>query len=404
MRPYIRVQHIDPGEGVVGTFNPLQPRFAFRVNDIGDLSYELALTNPQVTRDAFAPKRTDFRLQVSHDGAFWQTIMGGFHWPVALNNEEGTVKIQGMDWAAYLDQPMWFPAYEINARDLVGPTNTIKQIMKEADSWAKVWIGKPGTDRPGVTFNATQQTIVEDLINLVANGNDGTLNINTTFTGDGTGWSEVLNYQIMFQDETTILDHIKAISDLDDPLGFDFFMNWDKTLVCYNPMRSASIASINPIFEITRGPDSPLVALQWENQGPIATHSVITGPGSPAWWAVKTYGPSVDTYRRWLKISKLGGNYRMPKQVDSAARGNLDRFPHKELKMTVKPDAFDLNDPTAFFHPLIGEALYIDVDFPPYHRINANFWIVGQDFSTDEAGNWTCDVSLQQVYDPTGIG
>jgi len=401
MRAYIRVQHVDPGEGVVGTFNPLEPRFAYRINDIGDITYNVALSNPQVTRDAFAPKRTDFRLQVSNDGAYWRNIMGGFHWPVGFSNEEGTVKIQGMDWLAYLDQPYWFDAYLIDAQDLVGPKNRMKQILEDASSWAHVWIGAAGVDQPGVSYGATQQTIVQDMIDAVADGNDGTLNIGTNFVGPN--WSEVLNYQIMFQDSTTILDHIRSISALDDPLGFDFFMNWDKTIVFYNTTRSGPIDSITTLYSITRKTPG-LLNVEWQNNGPDATWSVMIGEGSPGWWAHKTFAPSVDTYRRWLKINKLGANYRMPKAINSAARGNLDRFPKKDLKISVYAEQFDPVDATALFAPLLGEALYVDLDFPPYHRINANFWIVGQEFHTDDEGNWICDFSLQQIYDPSGVG
>ena len=409
MRPYIRVQHIDREVGgVVGTFNPLKPRFAYRVSDIGDITYELALSNPQVTRDAFAPKRTDFRLQVSSDGAHWQNIMGGFHWPVGFKNEEGTVKIQGMDWLAYLDQPLWFDAYLFDAMDLgakITDSNTkLKEILNDPDSYAHVWVGTGGTDTSLIHYNATQQSVVEDLLEIAASGNDGTIDINAVFSGDGTGWSEVMDYVIMFQDSTTVLDHIRAISDLDDPFGFDFFMNWDKSLICYNPARTASFAEIVPLYEITRVPEGPLVSLEWQNQGPVATHTVAVGPGSPGIWASKTFSRSIDVYRRWLRLTNLGGNYRMPDQVKYAVNAIPDRFPHKDLKLTVKPDAFEETDPTAFFHPLIGEALRVDVDFPPYHRINANFWIVGQEFYTDDPGNWLCDVSLEQIYDPTGIG
>lgn len=405
MRPFIRVQHIDREQGgVVGTFNPLKPRFAYRANDVGDITYELALSNPQVTRDAFAPKRTDFRLQVSSDGAFWRNIMGGFHWPIALNNEEGTVKIQGMDWLAYLEQPMWFDAYLVNAMDLISGKTNLHNLLQQAESWGHAWVGTAGTDTEAVKYNATQQSVVQDLIDIVADGNDGTIKIDTNFTGDGTGWAQVMNYTVMFQDETTILDHIRAISSLDDPYGFDFFMNWDKTLVCYNPSRTGSFEDITTLYEITRDPQGPLVSLQWQNNGPAATYTVGVGPGNPGVWAIKTFSRSVDTYRRWLRLVRLGESFRTPDQVKYAVQGIPDRFPQKELKITVKPDAFEETDPTAFFSPLIGEALHVNVDFPPYHHINANFWIVAQEFHTDDAGNWLCDVSLEQIYDPTGIG
>lgn len=413
-RVFLRVQHLNHGGGVVGTFNPLQPRFAFRANDPGDITYGLALSNPQVTRDAFAPKRTDFRLQVSDTGANWRTIMGGIHWNVGLENETGVVNVQGHDWMEYLNQPYWFAPYEFDGTELIaGPSgkSRLQELLDDPESWARVWIGVGGTNTELITYNATQQIVVQEMIDGIANGEDNTLNMNVAFSGDGTGWTEVMNYLIMFQDETTVLDHIRAISNLADPYGFDFFMNWDKTLVCYNPTRTAPIASINSIYTIRR--NSSLVKLSWENKGPLATYTVGLGAGNPGLWATKTYAPSNQAYRRWLRLARLGevysGTYaknaaRMAETIEAATDGLPDRFPQKELKITIKPDEIEPADPTAFFHPLIGEALYVDVDFPPYHRINANFWIIAQEFYTDDEGNWLCDVSLDQIYDPSGIG
>lgn len=401
-RPYVRVQHLEDG-GVVGTFLPLQPRFAFRANDPGDITYELALSNPAVMRDAFAPKRTEWRLQVSHNNTAWRTIQAGFHWPVALNNEEGTVKIQGVDWMAYLEQPMWFDIYTVDAVDLIAGKTAIKTVIEDPASYARVWTQAAGTDTDLITYGAVQQTVVQELVDSIAHGNDGTINIDVTFAGDGSGWAENMNYVIMFQDETTILDHIRAISDMDSPFGFDYFMTWDKTLVCYNPTRTAPIDAINTLYSITRATRG-LVSVQWQNNGPMATHTVAVAPGSPGIWAQKTFAPSVDTYGRWLRLAKLGGSYRMPEEVLAAVNGIPDRFPQKELKITIKPDELIPTDPIAFFTNLVGEAIYVDIDFPPYHRINANFWIVGQEFSTDDVGNWLCDVSLQQIYDPSGVG
>jgi len=407
-RPYIRVQHIDRAEGgVVGTFNPLNPRFAYRQNDVGDISYELALSNPQVTRDAFAPKRTDFRLQVSATGANWINIMGGFHWPVALENEIGVVKVQGVDWAAYLEQPMWFAPYDYDAVDLISGKTGLQGVLDDVHAmfrgWTNLGTGDVEEVSPYITYNASQQTIVQELIDSIADGNNDTLNIGLNFQGDVAGWDTPMSYVVMFQDSTTILDHIRAISEMDAPFGFDFFMNWDKTLVCYNPALVSPITAINTIYSITRE-EGGLVRAQWQNNGPVATHTVAVGAGSPGIWAHKTYAPSKALYRRWLRLVRLGGAHRMPEQVLAAVNGIPDRFPQKDLRLTLKPDEVDPLDPTAFFRPLIGEALYVDIDFAPYHRINANFWITAQEFYTDDPGNWLCDVSLQQIYDPSGIG
>jgi hypothetical protein len=403
-RAYIRVQHIDRAEGgVVGTFFPLKPRFAFRQNDPGDITYELALSNPQIKRDAFAPKRTDFRLQVSSTGANWQNIMGGFHWPVSLENETGVVKIQGMDWMVYLEQPMWFDAYNTDTIDVIEMKDGVKKILKKAESWGRAWASEPGVDTDAVTFNATQEIVVRELIETIADGDNDTLKINLDFFGDSFGWGTPMGYTVMFQDSTNILDHIRAISEMESPFGFDFFMNWNKTLVCYNPALVSPLDEIVPIGNITRT-EGGLVRLTWQNNGPVATHTLAVGAGSPGIWAHKTYKPSEQLYRRWLRIVRLGGAHRMPEQVLAAVKGIPDRFPQKELKITIKPEEFSPNDPALFFHPQIGRALYVDIDFPPYHRINANFWITAQEFSTDDAGNWLCDVSLQQIYDPSGIG
>lgn len=413
-RPYVRVRHLAHGDEVIGTYTPIKPRFAFRTNDPGDLTYGIALSNEQLTRDAFAPKRTDFHLQVSADGAAWQNIMGGFIMQTGISSETGVVNVQCSDWMEYLNQPYWFDSYNYNGTDLVAGTGGRTQLLKileDPDNFARAWIGTPGIDTDLITYNATQQIVIRELLDNLNLDEDG-MPIGSVFAGDGTGWTEVMNYLIMLQDETSILEHIRAISNLSDPYGFDFFMNWDRTLVFYNPTRTAAIDDINTIYTITRT-QGGLVKLEWQNNGPTATHTVGLGAGQPGLWAKKTFAPSREAYRRWLRLVNLGDAYsgayaknaaRMAETIESATDGIPDRFPQKDLKITLKPDEVDPTDPTAFFHPLVGEALYVDVDFPRYHRIFANFWITAQEFYTDDEGNWQCDVSLEQIYDPSGIG
>lgn len=386
-----RVQHRDHSGALIAALNPVGSslRYGFKVNDMGDITCDFARSDPLLTRDMFAPKRTDWRLQISTDDApGWQNIGGGICGPWEIENDTGVVKFQGYDWCLWLEQPYYHPLYEVDGHFLAGGGGGLDDVLQDPTAVASIW-----------TTPDTQQDVIEDLLdNLDYGGSGVTITPNFAF---GAGWSQVLIYNIPFQDETTILDHIKRIGSLDDPLGFDFYMDWNKTMRFFNP-RLTDPSSVTPVWSLI-GPNAldegNIVRASMQNNGPQATYTVATGIGSPGYWEISTFAGSVSTYRKWVRLARVGESYLTPEQVVSKGNliGYLDRFPKKDCKVTIKPDMMSPTNSSEGFFNNIGRAVDVDYDFKPFHRIDGFWWITAQEFYQSSPGNWLCDLSLQKI-------
>ena len=72
--------------------------------------------------------------------------------------------------------------------------------------------------------------------------------------------------------------------------------------------------------------------------------------------------------------------------------------PQKELRLTVRPDFIDGSDGSDGFLNILGEAVDVDYTMPGYHRIDANFYVVGQSYYSEDGSNFLLDYTLAQVY------
>jgi hypothetical protein len=392
----LRVQHLNHSGGVVSTHTPVggSLRWSYRATDMGDIAYELPLSDPLIARDAFRPYFTDWRLQQNVDGNGWESIAAGIHVPVNLVSDEDDVNVAGKDWAHWLEQPVWFDSYGIaftagDLQDLIDETKG--GVVYDGNGFWDTIAGMAWSASDG----ATQQSIIENLIDNTKRGTDF-VNINPNF--NGVGWTEILSFgPIMLQDETNVIDHINTVAKLGDPYGFDWTMNWNKSMEFFGPRKNLA-ASPTPIWTISESDlVQPTDTIDWTNNGPLATHVVGLGQGSPAPWHFKRDQDSVDIYREWLKLVRVGDAYvRGQPDVEFATEGLQYIHPQKDLKITIRPE--DL-DPFGGLKNHIGDVLRYTWDFPNYHQIDAFFWIVEQQFYGDGPGNWKCDLGLQQIYD-----
>ncbi|MEK9809924.1 MAG: hypothetical protein VW362_05720, partial [Candidatus Nanopelagicales bacterium] len=115
------------------------------------------------------------------------------------------------------------------------------------------------------------------------------------------------------------------------------------------------------------------------------------------------YAPSTATYRDWTIVRQLNratSDLTDDDGIEDMAEGGgyQDRHPQKELRLTIKPDLVDPSDELAMFSNQCGQALNVDYTYPGYHRIDADFYITSQTFYSDDAGNFLCDLTLDQVY------
>lgn len=376
------VTHRDHNFVDLATYKAQKPTYTFRLNDAGDCSYQLALSQTDtqgipIPRDGFAPKRTDYFLRGStNGGGTFFGLQSGIHTSVGISADEYMVKVAGQDYMSWLDQP-WPFDYKNNTPENIASTAILFQFWDKA--------------------SATQRIIVDGLVaSLSGDPSVYKIPITTEFNGEGFD-TQYLDNAIQFFDTTTILGHIKSIAALSDPFGFDFYMGFARILHMFYP-RVTRDGYFFPIYFLNEG-NSNIVHFDWTNNGPTATQTV--GLTSDQYWSYSEYPPSTALYRQWLRIASLPDSARLPDKAVAMtnAIGRLDRFPHKDLKIQIKPDQIDPYDQTAGFKNLLGKCIYVYYDNPPYHRIDAPFYITEQEISpVDDDGNYVSTWSLQQIY------
>lgn len=371
-------------------------RWGFRAGEPGDISYDLAQSDTQITQDGFAPYRTDWRLQQSVDGGSWESIHAGIHTPVNLQDESDAVSVSGKDWSHWLEQPVWFEYYDFNWDQAGASFATRRRDIVKGDHTVTAGV----FDEIAVlafTPPATYSDAITELINNTKRGTDY-VNITPSYQGtSGSSTLEVQSYVIYFQDRTTVLQHINNIAALDDPYGFDWTMNFNKTMEFFGPRKNVS-PSTSILWTIDKSAmvEQPLDALNWTNNGPLGTHVVGLSIGSPALWWKKRDQDSVDKFREWLVIEEVGDRYIKGADMRFAVDGLDYIHPQKDISITVLPEVLS---PSQGFKNHIGDIVRLKWFFEPYHEVNAFYWITGQEFYGDAPGNMKCDLSLQQIYD-----
>lgn len=381
------VDHVDHTGALISTHTPVGStlRWTNRNQDYGLLQYEVAYSDPEVTTDGWAAKRTDVELWlVTEPDQNRYLVWAGLHDAANLRlTDRGTIFVSARDWLWWTDQPYPFPAYEAETLDSLIATN----------AW------------PGLLYNAIDGDTIEDVIVALLDPiTDGTAEqVDLVPDFQGPAFAEPIYWRVDFTDSQTILGHLRALASLADPQGFDFFCDVDK-LVRFSGPRLQDPATASPIFSFT-SPDNGIVEIDWTNFGPAAinTVAVASGAGNARRWSRKTYAPSEALYRDWTIVRPITRYTQSLTDEDgigyfAEGGGYLDRHPQKRLFMTIKPDIVDPSDPTAMFFNQIAQVIDVDYQFPVYHRVDANFYIVAQEFFGDGAGNYFCHLSLDQIY------
>lgn len=379
------VEILDNAGDLVAVLDPINPRWSYVMKEPGALWCEFSMFHPSMSTDLFRPKINDFVLNMVVDESMVMPLMTGIVDSVNFKSETGTVEMTGRDYLMWLDQPWPFGGYEsfANITALLASTT--------AEDFTKQWSGAGG---------ATQETVVSDLIDpLIAPGyGDNTVLITPAF--NGSAWSQSIDWSVYYGDSLSVLDHIRAISDVYTPRGFDFWMEWDKTLRLEGP-RLIDPAAVTPIYAFTSA--SNIVSIDWTNHGPTSTDiiGIGSGSGNVRGFYRKTDVDNVAQFRRWRSIV----NFQSPSSdltsdnlLATLVESGEFLEPQKELRLTVKPDFIDGSDGSDGFLNILGEAVDVDYTMPGYHRIDANFYVVGQSYYSDDGSNFLLDYTLAQVY------
>lgn len=382
--PQMLLETLDHDGDLVSTHTPVAGslEWTYQMFEPGPLTCSVALSDAEMSRDVFAPYRSDAQLVMVDDSFGAEPVWAGIMTPNNANSGRKSwhqVRVTALDWLHYLEQAVPF-SYELSLADHLDSAN---------ENLYRVWKALDGD---------TQEDVIQDLVDLVS-ALDGAVQLAPLF--EGAGWAETINKLIWFGDQRDVIDHVRDLARLGDPLGFDMFVEVDKTLRLISP-RNADPDVITPLYTL----DSSTVIvppIDWSNMGPLATDTVVmgnAGTNTPP-FSFKTYQPSRDLYRQWTKVRRA--------EADDAsityaadARGYQDRFPHKTLDLTIRPDLLDEADPLQGFRNMLGSAITVTQDIVAamgaYHLIDAPFWIIGQHFRANGKGAYLCRLRLDQVY------
>lgn len=380
------VDHVDHGGGLISTHIPVggSLRWTNRNQDYGLLQYEIGYGDPEVTTDGWAAKRTDVELWlVTEPDGNRVRVWAGLHDAANLRlTDRGTIAVSAKSWLWWADQPYPFPAYEQTLQDILDSGQVPDRLFNAIDG-------------------DTIADVIVALLDPITDGTAEQVELNPDF--QGAAFSEGIYWQVPFTDSQTILGHLKALASYAAPFGFDFWDDPDK-LVRFAGPRLQDPADTFPIYSLT-SPDNGIVELDWTNYGPAAvnTVAVASGAGNMRRWSRKTYAPSEAIYRDWTIVRDINRYTQSLTDEDGIGAfaeggGYQDRFPQKRLLLTIKPDLVDASDPTAMFYSQVAQVIDVDYTFPVYHRVDANFYIVAQEFFGDGNGNYLCLLSLDQVY------
>lgn len=402
MKSCIYVEYVDlDGQPIWGPFLAERLEWTNQLGSQGPgtMSHFTPITVPELTRGIVAPKRNDYYIKwTDDDGQTFQDVQGGFLWGTNLQTDDPIgPTFSGVDWTAWLDNP--FP----NDR-------TIAWQAIQDDPWILMgmWIGNPESSwdwwNNGAGVN--QKVIIQDLIGATWDGPHAPI-FSVIFTGSHwinvpgrvDGYAAGIPYSIEPRDTSPIRQHISNISSLNDPWIANFRCDPDKTIVFFFMKNKDPNHEIQP--DLLANDENVIHHIDWTNNGPLATYVTGWGLGASARWYTTTHLESEEKFRRWRSDHMLGSRgqgYLSMDQIEEGTKAYADKFPQVDLNMTIYPDKLDPYNKFTGFQNLCGLVLDVDYDFAPFRRVDGIFYIISQHFHADEAGNWLCDLGLQQIY------
>jgi hypothetical protein len=372
------ITHRDQYGVQIDDFRPISPSFSIVRNDQGTITYELSLGDPFLGKDAFAPWRTTWYV---YRGA--RLIESGIHTSRNLTEDRDTVLVSGMSWLGYLDHRI-YP---------FTPEDYIKDNWKK---WPKQW---PGTrSDPPVEVRQIVEAIIEDMLDddpdyappfVVANKNTGL----------------ATRYKIFPGDSTTVLSHIRTLSDQTE--GFDYdILPVTLEFKMYGPPNRRDQGSPVYWFFPNKPKDGGPVTFDWTDEGPVATNTIGLGTGGPKGLKLgrsKTYQPSKEKYYRTDVVVDVG-NVADIDMLWGIIDDRPDRHPQKKATLSVENPEFLLPNFYTGGRPrsLIGNRIRITRDYG-YHKVDAFFLINGLNWTIDNSGNEIVDFDIEMIYDPDSV-
>lgn len=375
------IKHLDHAANVISSHRPLDLGFSLVNCDEGEITYELALSDPGVVNDNFGPYRTDYVLVRGTSN----TITSGMHTSVNLNKDRDSIFVGGNDWLHYFKRriyPFDPAAYRGDGVDGVDNPGYWK-------TWPKKWVDEDLRD-------ITQQ-IIRAMIE--ADGTPANPLWVPDFIMSNNQAGITHRYKIFPADQTSIFDHIKTLSEIDEgfefavsPINLEFFM--------YYPDRDSgnSVYHIRSTGSETTG---QIIEFDWTNNGPRGTWTLGLGSTSKARnaGATKTDIDNKNVFRRLDIVEEFGevsNQTMLNKKTDFQGSTNLG--PEKTLTLVcLNPEFMTPNFYTGGRpRSLIGNRVRVTHNFG-YRMVDAYFRIQALRWTIDREGNELVQFDLEMI-------
>lgn len=376
--PQFDLQVRDIGGHVVGTWKPLDIDLQITQNEAGSVTGAFARSDPTVKRNFFGPYRNDwFFYRDSRLLASGPMTQAGWD-----DSEEGIITFAGKTWEHLLEKRIWyFDAAEPDFETLISNFIYRSGVF-------------PPADKKPILRNLDK--IVRDLLdNVEDNGNSS----DPTYTISGSSGSEKMTYEIFPFDTTSILQHIKTISEQDE--GFDFEIDYrsayNLTFRIFHPIKE--VGGITYHLDRTN-----VTSMQFANDGPIGTRNYVIGDGQPGtnWGLIDEYIPSSERFRTIETVTRFGRiKDRDALQKLSDSEAGRTKEPVLSVNLTVYPDTI----PNFWAKLDTGIKITIDYDFG-FHNLNSDpddaggftFWRVkGYNLKVNRQGDPVVSFNLHRV-------
>jgi hypothetical protein len=362
---------------------PPQLKWVIRNSDEGGISCELPIGMEQydgapLRRDSIVPWHTDWYLYRGPN-----LRASGIVTSINLADERDTVMVQGMDWIGYLKHRIY-------------PFDPLRYV--DDHDWASFPVVWGFGEESGIDVKIIAEDIMEAMIEAQIGDpyNISAAFYTPPFILANRSTSSRGRYKIMAGDSSSIFDHLAKLQEISEGFEFDIIPS-NLEFKIYAPDRDQG----SPVYRFTK--NTQLTALDWTNEGPLATVTLITGTGSsirPG--VVKTDFESIIRYR-WTERYADVGNVAW--QLGLGKTGDYeqiqDRFPRKRAAFAVLNPEFLTPNFWTGGRPrsLIGNRVRVRHDFF-FHEVNADYTVEALNIEVDEHQNETVSFEAKMINTP----
>lgn len=381
-----------------GQFVPENLGFSLSRNDEGEITYEIPLSAPSLTREEFGPYNTDWYLYRRGNSGQYKLLNAGMITSVNLSKDRDTVLVAGKDWMHYLKRRTY-------------PFDP--QAYKDGG-----WIGWP-KQWPAVPGNPVEVTgIVDDLLDAIENASLPAIpNVSATpgpygalgIVHNNLAMGILTTHYILPGDTATIFDYISEFSSLHN--GFDFAFTPYREFRMWAPVLDGSGNFIRPGrdtgtpqysfgLDRTNETSGAIVSIDWTNDGPEGTYLLGLGKAAKRDSAVWYYKPSIDAYRRLDKVYDFGEMANTDRLLNMLKNQN-DLYPQRKLSLTLlnpeflSPSLYTEGRPFT----LIGNRVNVQFDFSPYWYVNSMYLVNKISWTVDQDQNEEVELELEIIYE-----